>query len=236
MRLRRTVAVAAAVTVVAVTLPGPLVGTANAAPLGTITVTPAGGNVDTDPMFASATASTTCPATYGTNAGLRIGRAGAPQAQFANLTRVGDDGNYDTVRPTLAPNRSMRAAFGATPVTDGEYSLIIVCTGESAGDHPETFATTIRVSGTTWTAVGGAGPTTGPTNGPTGGPGGDTTKQTLNMQVGPAATSASPTPTGTPGGALPRTGSAVARTVAVGLGLLVAGVLLVRLVRRRRLA
>ncbi|MEV0570135.1 hypothetical protein [Dactylosporangium sp. NPDC050588] len=235
MRLRRTAAVAAAVTVTAVTLPGPLTAPAHAAPLGSITVTPATGSVDTDPMFATATASATCPANYGTNAGLRIARAGT--SQFANLTRVGDDADYDAVPPTLRPNRSMRAAFGTTPITDGDYTLVIVCTGESAGDHPDVFSTTIRVAGTTWTAGGGGpGPTTGPTTGPTGGPGGSGNKQTLNMQVDPAATSASPSPTGTPGGGLPRTGSAVARTAAIGLGLVAAGVLIVRLVRRRRLA
>ncbi|MFF5233142.1 hypothetical protein [Dactylosporangium sp. NPDC000521] len=232
MRLRRIAAVAAAVTVAAVTLPGPLTAPAHAAPLGTITVTPASGSVDTDPMFTSATASAACPATYGTNAGLRIARAGT--SQFANLTRVGDDGNYDAVPPTLKPNRSMRAAFGTTPITDGDYTLVIVCTGESAGDHPDVFSTTIRVTGTAWTASGGGpGPTTGPTTGPTGGTG---NKQTLNTEVGPAATSASPSPTGTTGGGLPRTGSAVAQIAAVGLGLVAAGVLIVRLVRRRRLA
>src|SRR5262245_477541 len=146
--LRRMIVLATVATAAAIGLAAP----AQAAALGTLTITPTSGTVTGNPMFTSATTSAACPATYGQNAALKVGRNGV----FNNLRPVSAGGGYDQAPFTLAPNRSFTTAIGATP-GDGEWLVTIDCGSQTQGMHPDKFETVIEVSGANW-SVKGANP------------------------------------------------------------------------------
>ncbi|MGY0232984.1 hypothetical protein [Longispora urticae] len=188
-------------------------GPAQAAPLGTLAITPATGSVDA--VFAGVRTSAACPAGYGTNAAIKVGKAGGP---YNNLHKVGSAGGYDRAPFTLDANRSLRAAQAGE---DGEYQVVVLCTSESQGDHPDLFVAGITVTGGTWKSTGGGAP---------GGP-----SQQVNAEVtGPTPTVAA-TPTRA-GGPLPTTGVSLGTLLPAGLVLLGAGAGAVWMVRRRRAA
>lgn len=119
---------------------------AQAASLGTITLTQQNGPVDANPMFASATSSAACPTGYGENAGLRVGPVGGP---YQNLARALGGGGFDQAQVTIAPNRSFATALGATPAP-GNYLIIVECFSLTAGRHVDEFQLPIVVEGTNW--------------------------------------------------------------------------------------
>ncbi|WP_425553117.1 hypothetical protein, partial [Dactylosporangium fulvum] len=197
---------------------------ASAAPLGTLTLSPTGGSVTADPMFTSATASAPCPAGYGTNVGLSVGKAGAPTGAYVSLAQVASDGPYDTAPPTLGANRSLVAAFRGAPVTDGAYTVIMRCVSESQGDHPDVFSVGITVSAGQWTATGGGpGPTGEPTTPPSGGA---DARVTITTEIGPGTATSSSAPPGS-SGPLPRTGTDVVRIAVLGAALVLTGAAIV---------
>lgn len=142
--LARAGAVLAAAAVSAGVLVG-VAAPAQAASLGAITLSQAGG-VDDTPMFASATTSAPCPTGFGTNAALRIGRPGGP---YSNLRAPLGAGGYDTAPVTIAPNRSFSLAIGGAPAA-GEWLVIVECYSATEGRHPDEFQTSITVTGSTW--------------------------------------------------------------------------------------
>ncbi len=211
-------------------------GPAYAADLGTLTITPTSGSVgsgvgDATPMFTSATTSAACPTGYGTNAVAKVGPAGGP---YQILNKIGGDNNYDAGPFSLGANRSMAKALGAVPA-NGNYEIVIQCSGEILGEHPSYFRAPITVNDGTWAV---ASASTQP-------PGGSSGSMTLRVEVAPApGGSGSPTPsTGptadpdgpdSPGDDLPVTGLAIGAVVAAGLLLVGAGAVLRATARRRR--
>ncbi|MEU8259060.1 Ig-like domain-containing protein [Micromonospora sp. NPDC048999] len=150
-------AVLSSVAVVGVSSP------AFAADLGTLTITPTSGSVgsgvdDATPMFTSATTSAACPTNYGTNAVAKVGPVGGP---YNNLNKIGSDNNYDAGAFSLGTNRSMARALGAVPA-NGNFEIVIQCSGEILGDHKDYFRAPITVSNGIWKLAGAvtAEPTT----------------------------------------------------------------------------
>lgn len=140
---------AAAVLVAAAVPAGVLVGVAapaQAASLGTVTLSQTSGTVTDTPMFTSGTTSAACPTGYGANAALRIGRPGGP---YSNLVAPGGAGDYDAAPVTLSPNRSFSTAVGGPPA-DGEWLVIVECYSATLGRHTDEFQTSITVSGGDW--------------------------------------------------------------------------------------
>jgi Bacterial Ig-like domain (group 3) len=121
---------------------------AQAASLGTITISETSGTVDANPMFVSGTSAAPCPTGFGENAGLRVGPVGGP---YQNLARALGGGGFDQAPVTIQPNRSLATALGATPAA-GNYLIIIECFSLTAGRHPDEFQLPITVTGNTWTA------------------------------------------------------------------------------------
>ncbi|MFC0532540.1 Ig-like domain-containing protein [Phytohabitans kaempferiae] len=119
---------------------------AQAASLGTITLTETNGTVDANPMFTSATSADPCPTGYGENAGLRVGPVGGP---YQNLGRPLGGGGFDQADVTIEPNRSFATALGATPAP-GNYLIIIECFSLTAGRHADEFQLPIVVEGSNW--------------------------------------------------------------------------------------
>ncbi|MEU8259063.1 hypothetical protein AB0C02_00340 [Micromonospora sp. NPDC048999] len=211
-------------------------GPAYAADLGTLTITPTSGSVgsgvdDATPMFTSATTSAACPTGYGTNAVAKVGPVGGP---YHLLNKVGSDNDYDAGAFSLGTNRSMAKALGAVPA-NGNFEIVIQCSGELLGDHPNYFRAPITVADGTWSA------STQPVP-----PGGSSGSMTLRVEVAPApGGSGSPTPSTGPtdgsdgpdspgGGPLPVTGLAIGAVVAAGLLLVGVGAVLRATARRRR--
>ncbi|WP_412539221.1 Ig-like domain-containing protein [Longispora sp. K20-0274] len=124
-----------------------LAAPAQAAALGTLTLSQASGDVNDAVMFAGATTSAACPTGYGTNATLKVGKVGGP---YNNLQKVQSAGGYDTAPFTIGANRSFTTSNLNTPPAPGDYQVVMVCTSETAGDHPDMFVTDIKVVGTTW--------------------------------------------------------------------------------------
>ncbi|MFJ6196614.1 hypothetical protein [Micromonospora sp. NPDC092111] len=154
---------------------------------------------------------------------------------YNNLNRIGGENNYDAGAFSLEANRSMARALGVVP-GNGGYEIVVQCSGEILGDHPNYFRVPITVSAGTWT-VSAAPP------GPTGPPGGPAGTVSLRAEVAPGT--ASPTsPTATPsqpgdpggGGDLPVTGLAIGAVAAAGLLLVTVGAALRAAARRRRAA
>jgi Bacterial Ig-like domain (group 3) len=153
----RAAAVFATVAVATLGLVG-LASPAQAEPvvLGTLALDPASGPVGspadalgTNPMTV-ATTSGSCPEGFGTFASLRVGPVGGP---YSLLSRVGSDANYDQVESfSLAANRSMARALGATPA-DGTYEVVIECSHVVLGVHPLRYSTLVTVTGGTWQVV-----------------------------------------------------------------------------------
>ncbi|WP_213450685.1 hypothetical protein [Rhizomonospora bruguierae] len=119
---------------------------AAAAPLGTISLTQTSGTVDATPIFRVATTARPCPAGYGADAQLRVGRPGGP---YSNLARPMTAGGYDKAPVTGQPNRSFAAALGGAPA-DGEWWVVVECLSQTEGVHPDRFVTEITVSGRQW--------------------------------------------------------------------------------------
>ncbi|GAA2631350.1 hypothetical protein GCM10010399_74410 [Dactylosporangium fulvum] len=163
--LAGAVVMAATATVAVVGLAAP----AHAADLGTLTLSPTQGLTTTNPAL-SATTSAPCPAGYGTNAGLKIGKVGS--GDYRNLARVGDAGNYDQAVFTLDANRALTAAYGGTPLADGDYEIAVLCTSETQGDHPDLFKTVITVTGESWQVKGSGSTAADTTTSLTAGPAG----------------------------------------------------------------
>ncbi|GIG61222.1 hypothetical protein Lfu02_55940 [Longispora fulva] len=124
-----------------------LAAPAQAAPLGTLTLSQTSGDVNDAVMFTGATTSAACPTGYGTNATLKVGKVGGP---YNNLQKVQSAGGYDTAPFTIGANRSFTTSNGGTAPAAGDYTVVVVCTSETQGDHPDLFMTDIKVVGTTW--------------------------------------------------------------------------------------
>ena len=203
---------------------------AQAAPLGTIALNPTSGTVDANSMLVSGTTSAKCPAEYGQNAVLRVGPIGGP---YNNLNRIGSDGNYDQAPFTLATNRSMTAALGTQPA-NGDYEIVIECSGVILGTHPDKFVTAITVTGGNWAAR--TGPSPGPVPSASASGSGSVS---LNASIAPSPSSGSPSVSPAPPGGgddLPTTGFPIALIVLIGLLLLGGGAAAVHVARRRRAA
>ncbi|GIJ54209.1 Ig-like domain repeat protein [Virgisporangium aurantiacum] len=127
---------------------------AQAAPLGTVNLSQQSGTVTATPIFASATTSVACPATFGEEAALRIGPANT--GPFTNLAPSLGGGGYDQSPVTVNPNRSFQTALGQAPA-DGEWWVVVECFSLTAGRHPDRFVTPIFVQGGTWTTTPPAG-------------------------------------------------------------------------------
>lgn len=148
---RRWSARAAALLVALTAAAGGLVAVASparAASLGAITLSQTSGDVAQSPMFASGRTAAACPAGYGVNAQLRIGR---PIGPFNNLSRSLSAGGYDTAPVDVVPDRSFTGALGAPP-EDGEWWIVLQCFSLTQGQHPDSFVTPVFVTGSTWTA------------------------------------------------------------------------------------
>jgi hypothetical protein len=226
----RSVALLSAIAVIAVAAAG-FAGPARAADPKPITLVPASGTVDQTPMFTAVTTAEACPAGYGTNVAVKIGRIGGP---YNNLNTVYSDGGYDTAPLSLAANRSFTRANGNVPPAAGRYEVVIICTSETQGDLTDLFRSQqIEVTGAGWQVAGGGGPgptptTAGPTTAPpTGSAGG---AQQVQTSIAPQAAGGG----GNGGGGLPVTGAALARLIVLGLALLGVGVGVVWFTRRRK--
>ncbi|MDG4764963.1 Ig-like domain repeat protein [Solwaraspora sp. WMMD406] len=119
---------------------------AQAASLGEVQLSQTSGGVSDEPMFVSAS-SAACPAGFGENAGLRIGRPGGP---YSNLGRPLGGGGFDSAPVTIEANRSFTTSIGGSAPAAGEWWVIIECYSLTEGRHPDEFVTPITVSGTTW--------------------------------------------------------------------------------------
>jgi hypothetical protein len=176
---------------------------ADAAVLGTLTLAPSSGSVYSNSPALTVTTDKPCPAGFSTNATLKAGRDGV----YSNLRAPGSDGRYDTAPITLTANRPPgRPLTGSEsgPVRDGDYEIIVICSGQTQGNQPDVFSTTISVAGDAWRVKADTANAADPG------------RQTADVE---------PTPfTG-----LPLAGIAVG-----GLGLIVAGIGVRRWVRRRR--
>src|SRR5262245_27644772 len=147
---RRLLARAATLAASTVVAAGVLVGVsapANAAPLGTVNLSATSGTVSATPMFASATTSAPCPATFGEEAALRIGPADT--GPFTNLAPSVGGGGFDTAPVTISPNRSFQTALGSPPA-DGRWWIVVECFSLTAGRHPDRVITEILVTGANW--------------------------------------------------------------------------------------
>jgi hypothetical protein len=127
---------------------------ARAAPLGTLAISPAAGTITAKPAFAAATTSAGCPRTHGQNVRLKAGRVGGP---YTNLAPAGGDGTYGNGPFTVAPDRELTRALGASPA-NGDYEIVVECLGETTGQHPDRFLTTITVTGPNWVVKGAEPP------------------------------------------------------------------------------
>lgn len=166
---------------VAVPLPG--FGRAGAAPLGTVRLSQASGTIDATPIFARATASRPCPAGYGRNALVRVGRPGGP---YTNLARPLSAGGYDRAAVTAQPNRSFATALGGVPPGDGVWLVVVECYSETLGQHPERFTTAISVSGRSWRLAPATAARPDPSAPPGGAPDATTGPSTDPVSAGPA--------------------------------------------------
>ncbi|MFG3688040.1 Ig-like domain-containing protein [Micromonospora sp. NPDC047740] len=136
--------VSAFVTGVVLTLSGP----AQAASLGTLTLSQTSGSVTDKPMFLRATTPTPCPKGYGENANLRIGPAGGP---YTNLAVALGGGGWDLEPFTIDPNRSFETAAGRVPEDKSKWWVIVDCYSLTEGRHADEFRAPIQVCGSTWT-------------------------------------------------------------------------------------
>ncbi|MFI6759171.1 hypothetical protein ACIBF5_08515 [Micromonospora sp. NPDC050417] len=131
-------------------LPGPAEfgRSAQAAPLGPLTLGPTSGSTTANPLFTSVTTAAPCPAGYGQNVGLRIGPAGGSGGL---LLAPQNAGGYDA-NPVRFPAtiRTLTQALGVQTAEDGDYDVYVECFGLTAGRHPERFQTTISVTGDRW--------------------------------------------------------------------------------------
>lgn len=187
-RLLTRAATLAASTVVAA---GVLVGVstpASAAPLGTVNLSATSGTVTANPMFASATTSAPCPATFGEEAALRIGPA--ETGPFTNLAPSVGGGGFDTAPVTISPNRSFQTALGSAPA-DGRWWIVVECFSLTAGRNPNRFITEILVSGANWRVNTGAEATTTTLAVSPASPAPAGTPVTLTATVAPAAAAGS---------------------------------------------
>jgi hypothetical protein len=127
-----------------------LVGVASpamAASLGPVTLAPnTSGLVTDNPMFGSGTTGP-CPATFGENANLRIGRPGGP---YSNLAPALGGGGFDTHDVTINPNRSFQTAIGGTAPGAGDWWVVMECYSLTEGRHVDEFRTVITVTGNSW--------------------------------------------------------------------------------------
>ncbi len=130
-----------------------------AAPLGMVKLSQSSGTVDATPIFRSASASAPCPAGFGRDALLRVGRPGGP---FTNLARPLSAGGYDRAPVTATPNRSFVTALGGGAPIDGEWWVVVECYSQTEGMHPDRFVTPITVSGRQWRSGRPAGSASGP--------------------------------------------------------------------------
>jgi hypothetical protein len=129
---------------------------AQAASLGPVTLAPnTSGLVTDNPMFGSGTTNA-CPAGFGENANLRIGRPGGP---YSNLAPALGGGGYDTHSVTINPNRSFQTAIGSAPAA-GDWWVVMECYSLTEGRHVDEFETVITVTGNSWTVKTAAQTTT----------------------------------------------------------------------------
>ncbi|GAA1842397.1 Ig-like domain-containing protein [Asanoa iriomotensis] len=122
---------------------------ASAASLGDVTLSQSTGTVNDTPMFRRAT-TPKCPAGYGENAGLRVGKPGGP---YSNIAVPLGGGGFDEAPITVRPNRSFTTALGGTPPGDGDWLVIMECYSLTEGRNNDEFQTRITVCGDKW-AVG----------------------------------------------------------------------------------
>ncbi|GAA1842425.1 Ig-like domain repeat protein [Asanoa iriomotensis] len=160
----RAAALLGAVTLSAGVLAG-IASPAQAASLGGVTLSQQSGSVNDTPMFASGS-SAACPAGFGENAGLRVGRPGGP---YSNLAVPLGGGGYDEAPVTIAPNRSFTTALGGTAPAAGEWWVIVECYSLTEGRHVDEFQTAIVVTGDQWRVPVAEDTTTALTVAPAGG-------------------------------------------------------------------
>ncbi|GAA4691892.1 Ig-like domain-containing protein [Phytohabitans rumicis] len=130
---------------------------AQAASLGTITLSQTSGTVAGSPMFANATTSAACPTGYGENAALRVGRPGGP---YSNLAPALGGGGYDTAPISVGANRSFTTALGGTAPAAGTWWVIVECFSLTLGRHADEFQIPIEVTGGNWAVDSGPEATT----------------------------------------------------------------------------
>lgn len=123
---------------------------AQAASLGTVNLSQTSGTVSDNPMFASGTTSAACPAGYGENAALRIGRPGGP---YNNLSPSLGGGGFDTAPVEVGATRSFTTALGGTAPASGEWWIVVECFSLTAGRHADEFRTPVFVTGANWSTT-----------------------------------------------------------------------------------
>jgi Bacterial Ig-like domain (group 3) len=119
---------------------------AHAASLGEVRLSQQAGTVDSVPMFTSGTTDP-CPANFGENANLRIGR---PDGPYSNLAPALGGGGFDTAPITINPNRSFQTALGGTAPGAGEWWVVMECYSLTEGRNVDEFRTPITVCGDRW--------------------------------------------------------------------------------------
>lgn len=163
---------------------------AQAASLGTVTLSQTSGTLTDTPVFATAVTSAACPTGYGENASLRVGRPGGP---YSNLTRALGGGGYDTAPVQFAADRSLTTALGGTTPGAGEWWVIVECFSLTAGRHADEFRTPIFVTGSAW-STSAQQPATPTTTAVAAAPSGSTAlgqEVTLTATVAPSAAAGS---------------------------------------------
>ena len=147
--MTRPTGIIAAITVVAAVVFGvitALAGPAAAADIGSVVLSHQSGSVSVSPMFASATTSVGCPAGFGNDISLRVGRPGGP---FSNIAAPMSGGPFDQGPNIIRPNRSLEQAIGGPPA-EGAWEVVVECFSQAQGRHPERMVTPITVTGDTW--------------------------------------------------------------------------------------
>ncbi|GIG66411.1 hypothetical protein [Phytomonospora endophytica] len=221
---------------------------AQAAPLGTIVLSPTTGSVGADTpttaMVDSATASAACPTGYGDQVGFRarpVGQA-TPGNAFGSILSAG---GYDTTAPKFVPGTNLRFSLArvlsgnVTPVpvpAPGDYELYMNCFSGTTGEHADRFSLIITVTGSTWAVKttqpsDSASPSTSASPSDSASP-----SPSASTSVSTSPTTGGPSPSPSKPGGLAKTGAPVFGITAAGMGLLVAGFAILRGVRRRRTA
>ncbi|MEU3463679.1 Ig-like domain-containing protein [Streptomyces sp. NPDC006733] len=129
-----------------------------AASAGSIALTPAGGELTSDPFITSLRTSAACPAGFGASAALQFV---LPDGSAVVIPGARESGGFDTGPFTLtydAIGGTLADVLGV-PVTDGDHELRVTCWNGTGDAAPAAFSTTITSTGDTWTVTSQAVPT-----------------------------------------------------------------------------